>query len=153
MFRGTYFNNTRARNEYRVLALMRSLGIQAVKPIAFGERRIWHFCRSCFLITEAVPGAMSLVSFIRTFSRHPSSTKTRRVKLEILTSLAQQARHMHEAGFVHRDLFWRNVLIRPRPMIVSSFTSSTPPLENESASPSRRQTASFTISPRWRPRS
>jgi tRNA A-37 threonylcarbamoyl transferase component Bud32 len=115
MFRGTYFNNTRARNEYRVLALMRSLGIQAVKPIAFGERRILHFCRSCFLITEAVPGAMSLVSFIRTFSRHPSSTKTRRVKLEILTSLAQQVRHMHEAGFVHRDLFWRNVLIRPLP--------------------------------------
>ncbi len=115
MFRGTFFNNTRARNEYRVLSLMRRLGIQAVKPIAFGERRVLHFCRSCFLITEAVPGAMSLVSFIRTFSRHPSSSKTRRTKLEILVSLAQQVRHMHEAGFVHRDLFWRNVLIRPLP--------------------------------------
>jgi hypothetical protein len=105
MMRGTFFKNTRARNEYRVLSLMRRLGIQAVRPIAFGEQRVLHFCRSCFLITEAVPGAMSLVSFIRTFSRHPSSTRARRVKLEILTSLAQQVRH--EAGFVHRDLFWR----------------------------------------------
>ncbi|HKQ48659.1 MAG TPA: lipopolysaccharide kinase InaA family protein [Phycisphaerae bacterium] len=115
MMRGTFFKNTRARNEYRVLSLMRRLGIQAVRPIAFGERRVLHFCRSCFLITEAVPGAMSLVAFIRTFSRHPRSARARHVKLEILTSLAQQVRHMHEAGFVHRDLFWRNVLIRPMP--------------------------------------
>lgn len=115
MFRGTFLKNTRARNEYRILSIMRRLGIQAVRPIAFGERRTLHFCRSCFLITEAVPGAMSLVSFIRTFSRHPSSAKARRARLEILTSLAEQVRHMHESGFVHRDLFWRNVLIRPLP--------------------------------------
>jgi hypothetical protein len=39
----------------------------------------------------------------------------RRARTEILTALARQVRQMHEAGFVHRDLFWRNVLIRPLP--------------------------------------
>jgi len=115
MFRGTFFKPNRARSEFRALRLMRALGIQGVRPVAFGERRVWHFVQSCFLITEAVPGAMSLASFITEFSSRREGARTRRARLEILTSLARQVRHMHEAGFVHRDLFWRNVLIRPLP--------------------------------------
>jgi tRNA A-37 threonylcarbamoyl transferase component Bud32 len=115
ILRGTFFRAGRARNEYRTLALMRRLGIQAVRPVAYGERRIGHFLKSCFLITEAVPCAMSLAAFIRTFSHHRATALARRARIEILTSLARQVRHMHEAGFVHRDLFWRNVLIRPLP--------------------------------------
>lgn len=115
MFRGTFFKANRAQSEFRALSSMRRLGIQAVRPIAFGQRRILHFVRSCFLITEAVPDAMSLVTFIQTFADHRPSLQARRARIGILTSLAQQVRHMHEAGFVHRDLFWRNVLIRPLP--------------------------------------
>lgn len=115
MLRGTFFRNSRARNEYRTLMLMRKLGIQAVRPVAYGERRVFHFVRSCFLITETVPAAMSLATFIRNYSHHRATPLARQARLEILTSLARQVRHMHEAGFVHRDLFWRNVLIRPLP--------------------------------------
>ena len=112
MLRGTFFGMSRARSEYRALTRMRALGIQAVRPVAFGERRTGHFVRSCFLITEAVPGAMALSSFIRTFGHRREATPAVRVRREILSSLARQVRHLHEAGFVHRDLFWRNVLIR-----------------------------------------
>ena len=112
MLRGTFINATRARSEYRALRQMRQLGIHAVRPIAFGERRTCHFVRSCFIITEAVPEAMPLSSFIKTFSNHRQSPQAIRARREVLTSLARQVRHMHEAGFVHRDLFWRNVLIR-----------------------------------------
>jgi tRNA A-37 threonylcarbamoyl transferase component Bud32 len=115
MLRGTFFKSSRARSEYKTLMLMRRLGIQAVRPVAYGERRVMHFVRSCFLITEAVPAAMSLASFIKTFSHHRASPLALRARLDILTSLARQVRQMHEAGFVHRDLFWRNVLIRPLP--------------------------------------
>jgi tRNA A-37 threonylcarbamoyl transferase component Bud32 len=114
-FRGTFFMQSRARSEYRALALMRQLGIQAVRPIAFGERRVGHFLKSCFLITEAVPNAMSLSAFIKRFSKHGDSPRATRGRREILTGLARQVRHMHGAGFVHRDLFWRNVLIRSLP--------------------------------------
>ncbi len=58
MFRGTFLKTSRARSEYRALRLMRQLGIQGVRPIAYGERRFLHFLKSCFLITEAVPDAM-----------------------------------------------------------------------------------------------
>lgn len=115
MFRGTFFGASRARSEYRALTQMRRLGIQAVRPVAYGERRVCHFLRSCFLITEAVPDAMPLSSFIQTFGQHRASAKSVRFRREILASLARQVRHMHDSGFVHQDLFWRNVLIRSLP--------------------------------------
>lgn len=115
MFRGTFFKQSRARSEFRTLSLMRQLGIQAVRPVAFGERRIGHFVRSCFLITEGVPDCMALSSFIKQFGEHRGSAKAIRLRREILSALARQIRHMHDAGFVHRELFWRNVLIRALP--------------------------------------
>ncbi|MFQ5429839.1 MAG: lipopolysaccharide kinase InaA family protein [Phycisphaerae bacterium] len=114
-FRGTLFKASRARSEYRALRLMRQLGIQAVRPVAYGERRVGLFVRSCFLITEAVPDVMPLSAFIRTFGEHRASTRTVHFRRQILTALARQIRHMHQAGFIHRDLFWRNVLIRSLP--------------------------------------
>jgi tRNA A-37 threonylcarbamoyl transferase component Bud32 len=115
MFRGTFFKSSRAKSEFRVLTMMRQLGIQAVRPIAFGERRIAHFVRSCFLITESVPDAVPLSSFIKAFGSRRGSSEATRARRDILTMLARQVRHMHNAGFVHRDLFWRNVLIRLLP--------------------------------------
>ncbi len=115
MFRGMFFGTSRARSEFRALRLMRQLGIQAVRPVSYGERRIGHFVRSCFLITEAVPDAMPLSAFIKTFGHRRESGHAVRVRRDILSSLSRQVRHMHEAGFVHRDLFWRNVLIRILP--------------------------------------
>lgn len=115
MFRGTFFGSSRAASEFRTLSLMRQLGIQAVRPVAYGERRIGHFVRSCFLITEGVPDAMPLSAFIKQFADHRSTARAVRLRREILSALARQIRHMHEAGFVHFDLFWRNVLIRALP--------------------------------------
>lgn len=115
MLRGTLFRRSRARSEYRALRLMRQLGIQAVRPVAFGERRLLFFVRSCFLITEAVPDAMPLSTFIQKFGEHRGSPRSIQIRREVLVSLARQVRHMHDAGFVHRDLFWRNVLIRCLP--------------------------------------
>lgn len=117
-FRGSLLRSSRARTEYHVLSKMRRLGVQAVRPIAYGERRRYGFVSSCFFITEAVPEAVSLSTFIQTFARRPDarpSTEVTRARHAILTNLAQQVRHMHDAGFVHRDLFWRNVLVRPLP--------------------------------------
>ncbi len=120
---------SRARREYGVLRAMRRLGIQAVRPIAWGERRRWGLVRTCFLITEAVPEAMSLATFLQRYAEPPSALhgereaggssawhdRAVRVRRTILTILARQIGHMHDAGFVHRDLFWRNVLIRALP--------------------------------------
>ncbi len=111
-FRGTFFGISRARAEFRALQTMRSLGIQAVRPVAYGERRRLHFVRSCFLITEAVPGAVSLATFAQKHAHDNHTTDSYRLRQEALTVLARQVRHMHQKKFVHGDLFWRNILIR-----------------------------------------
>lgn len=115
MLRGTFLMASRARSEFHALSLMRALGIQGVRPIAFGERRVAHFVQSCFLITEAVPNAIPLSTFIKTYSHRRGARRLVQARRDILISLARQVRHMHDAGFVHRDLFWRNVLIRLLP--------------------------------------
>jgi tRNA A-37 threonylcarbamoyl transferase component Bud32 len=112
MLRGTLFGLSRVRAEFRALEAMRSLGIQAVRPVAYGERRSLHFVHSCFLITEAVPGSISLATYAQQFARENLDPRSFRMRKRILTGLAQQVRHMHERGFVHGDLFWRNILIR-----------------------------------------
>lgn len=112
MFRGTFFGLSRVRAEFRALAGMRELGIQAVRPIAYGERRALHFVHSCFLITEAVPSSVSLATYAQQYLGENHSPESFLKRRRILTGLARQVRHMHEKGFVHGDLFWRNVLIR-----------------------------------------
>lgn len=113
-FRGVFFGASRARNEFHTLQRMRALGIHAVRPVAWGERRFTHFVQSCFLITEAVPEAMSLAAFAQSYGRPEQGRRASpRVRHEFLRSLAEEIRRMHEAGFVHQDLFWRNVLVRP----------------------------------------
>jgi hypothetical protein len=112
MFAGAFFGPSRARQEYAALGRLRRAGIQAVRPVAYGERRVLHFVRSCLLITEAVPDAISLATFIRRHAPAAGSWDVRR-RREIIASLAEHVRRMHDAGFVHGRLFWRNVLVRP----------------------------------------
>ncbi len=112
MFRGTFFGASRVRAEFRALQTMRKLGIQAVRPVAYGERRSLHFLHSCYLITEAVPGSTSLATYAQQRAGLNHSPASFRLRRQILMVLARQIRQMHEQGFVHGDLFWRNVLIR-----------------------------------------
>lgn len=112
MLRGTFFGMSRVRAEFRALQAMRKLGIQAVRPVAYGERRALHFVHSCFLVTEAVPNSVSLATYAQQYLGDNHSPACFRKRRRVLTGLARQVRHMHEKGFVHGDLFWRNVLIR-----------------------------------------
>ncbi|MBN1344104.1 MAG: hypothetical protein JXQ73_15570 [Phycisphaerae bacterium] len=111
-FRGTFFGSSRVRAEYKALQTMRKLGIQAVRPVAYGERRSLHFLHDCFLITEAVPGAASLASFAQQHAHQNHTPEAFRRRCKVLSVLARQIRHMHQNRFIHGDLFWRNVLIR-----------------------------------------
>jgi hypothetical protein len=77
------------------------------------HRLRWMFAGAfSFLITEAVPDAVSLAIFIRRDAPAAGSWDVHR-RREIIASLAKHVRRMHDAGFVHGRLFWRNVLVRP----------------------------------------
>lgn len=110
-FRGTFFGLHRGQAEFRLLNEMRLLGLPAVRPVAYGSRRIGHFVAACFLITEEVPGAWNLTTFARAVAtgRYPLDDALRAV---LVRRLAQQVANVHAAGFAHGQLYWRNVLVR-----------------------------------------
>ena len=112
MFRGAFFGRSRAHAEFDRLERMRSAGAPVVDPVAWGERRILHFVRFSFLITEAVDGAVSLTTFAQNHAdgqRRPLSFRDRRALVE---SLGRCIGELHGRGLAHGALFWRNVLVR-----------------------------------------
>jgi hypothetical protein len=112
--RGTFFGMHRGQAEYRALNAMRALGIPAVRPVAYGQRRIAHFLTACFLITEEVPAALNLTAFALDVAagRQPLAAAERRA---LLGALAEQLAALHATGWAHGNLFWRNLLVRHGP--------------------------------------
>ncbi|MBK8916075.1 MAG: hypothetical protein IPM64_16010 [Phycisphaerales bacterium] len=109
--RGTFIGSHRGLAEFRTLQAMRAAGVPAVRPVAYGARRVAHFVSTCFLITEETPASTNLTSFAQ---RHLAGTTipmhTRRSAVD---ALAAAVAHMHAAGCEHGQLFWRNILVRP----------------------------------------
>jgi len=115
LLRGTLLGSNRAKNEYLTLQAMRSAGIGVVRPIAYGRRRVLGFLRSCFLVTRGVGGSIVLSKFAtRHLSGGPATLGFGR-RRQLVGSLADYVRNMHQAGYAHGALFWRNVLVRPTP--------------------------------------
>ncbi len=114
MLRGTFFGMHRSQAECRALNLIRSLGGPAVRPVAYGGRRVAHFLTACFLITEEVPEAENLTTVAQGLggSRMELNRSKRR---HLLEELADQLAALHLAGCCHGNLFWRNVLVRDGP--------------------------------------
>lgn len=112
--RGTFFGMHRGQAEYHALNGMRALGIPAVRPVAYGERRSAHFLCACFLITEEVPEARNLTSFASEVVRG-TRTLSFSQRSALIGTLAEQLAAMHAAGCSHGNLFWRNLLVRYGP--------------------------------------
>jgi len=112
--RGSFFGTHRGQAEYLALNQMRALGIPAVRPVAFGSRRVLHFLTACFLVTEEAPDAQNLTTFALEVAagRRKLSRADRNL---LLRALAEQLAALHATGFSHGNLFWRNVLVRYGP--------------------------------------
>jgi tRNA A-37 threonylcarbamoyl transferase component Bud32 len=104
--RGAFFGKTKARREYDNLLQLRAWGFDAPAPVAYGEeRRAGWVVRSC-LVSEAIPEALSLDEFfVRCQARRSTEEPT------LLPALADYVRRLHARGFVHHDLYWRNIIL------------------------------------------
>lgn len=108
--RGTLFGTAPEVREFRNLAFLREKGVPAVRPVAAaaetgGGRLLWHA-----LLTEHVPDAVDLERRLAT----PGDPvrDDRRVRRRVAELLGRHVHRMHGEGFVHRDLYVRNVLVR-----------------------------------------
>lgn len=111
MLRGTFLGIHRGKAEYRSLSTMRSYGINAVRPVAYGSQRLGHFVTACFLVTEEVPHAPNLTTYAQELEGGRREV-TPAWRHKAARRLATQISEMHGRGYEHGRLFWRNVLIR-----------------------------------------
>lgn len=92
--RGTFFGKSKARREYENLERLRAWGFDAPSPIAYTEERRAGWMTRSSLITEAIPDAVPL-------DAHG----------QLPLDLADTIRRLHDRGFVHHDLYWRNIIL------------------------------------------
>ncbi len=82
---------SRAAQEYRNLVRLRALGLPAVEPLCFAERRHWRWLRDAVLVTRVVPDALRLDEH---FERLDAATRP-----AVIDELARLVRRLHDAGW------------------------------------------------------
>ena len=89
-------------------------GVDAPRTVAYGESRTLGWLRVSFIITEEVPDAVSLDSFVA--AGLPGIAAAERVAQmsAFAGRLADTVRKAHNACLFHYDLKWRNILIQSR---------------------------------------
>lgn len=124
-----------ARN-YRTLR--RHCGVSVPDVIAYGSRRRWGYLLDAFILTRAIPHAVSLDDFAkRRWGPNRCNAESQATTVlddplrhYLLIHTADIVARMHRAGFFHIDLQWRNILIaddgsdRPRIFLIDSARGS-----------------------------
>ena len=102
---------SKALREWESYDAFAAAGVNCAQRIAAGEERdaIGRLKRA-FLITLAVPGARTLTEFVAQDCPDPSKSDSRRLRHQLIMELAEMTRRIHDRGFFHNDLYWRNVL-------------------------------------------
>jgi len=86
--------------------------IPTARPLAVVERRRFGLRLDSMVITEYLENAKDLDTLLTVSLRELSTHEQRRIKGEIVESLARAIRRLHERGFSHRDLKAPNVMVQ-----------------------------------------
>ncbi len=108
--RGTFWGHAPEVSEFRALKRLRELGVPAVRPVAAAARTRFGVLVAHALLTEHVPGAADLGQRFAT-PDDPLRTDAS-LRVQVVELMGRHLATMHGGGFVHRDLFARNVLLR-----------------------------------------
>lgn len=106
-----YIGRPRVKAEWQNLKLFQRWGIPTAPIVAYGlERRGGAFVRGA-LITRELSNTLNLAELAAAQDerlKEPEWVRT------ISAQLASATRMMHEQGFAHNDLKWRNLLVDPQ---------------------------------------
>jgi hypothetical protein len=98
----------RVETEWQNLLHFSAWGIPTARLIAYGlERRRGGFTRGA-LITEEIRDTVDLAQLAQ---QGDARLSDRRWLAEVSAQVARLVRRMHDAGFTHNDLKWRNLLV------------------------------------------
>ncbi|BFN25727.1 MAG: heptose kinase [Gammaproteobacteria bacterium HGW-Gammaproteobacteria-9] len=106
-----FIGRPRVKAEWQNLMLFRRWGIPTAPIVAYGlERRGGAFLRGA-LITRELEQTDDLAMLADT---HDARLRDPRWVQEVSVQLARSTRAMHDRGFTHNDLKWRNLLVDPQ---------------------------------------
>lgn len=107
---------SKAHCEFKNYEVFARLGIPSATPVACGEQRdSLGRLRRAFILTCAIPDALTLKEFVEQHCVRRGDASGRRNRNALLRQLADMTWRIHEAGFFHHDLVWRNILVTPSP--------------------------------------
>lgn len=89
--------------------------VAAARPVAVLERRWGPLVLDSILITEAIPGACDLETWLRRTHAASRPDVWLMRKRQMADLMAQHLRRLHERGFEHRDCKAGNVLVAGQP--------------------------------------
>ena len=99
--------------ERRGLAQFHALGLDCPEVVAWGSdrSRSGRLRREC-LVTRTVPATQPLEQWV---VEHRGTPEGHRARHLLAARLAAEVRRLHDAGYFHRDLRWRNLMVRQGP--------------------------------------
>ncbi len=116
----------RVKKEWQNLLAFKSWGIPTARLAAYGIERHWGGFRRGALVTEEIRDTSDLAKLAL---QNDARLRDRRWVGEVAAQVARITRRMHDAGFAHNDLKWRNLLVtlgeRPQVYLIDCPSGST----------------------------
>jgi len=104
-----YVGRSRVRAEWENLLFFKTLGIRTPRLVACGEEVGYNVARRGALVTEEVKDTVDLHSLA---IKGSDLLNNRNWINNVIDQLSSYVRTMHQHGFVHNDLKWRNILVK-----------------------------------------
>jgi tRNA A-37 threonylcarbamoyl transferase component Bud32 len=101
-----------SRREFRKAVELARRQVPTIRPVAVGEIRRSGVVGDNFLVTEAVPHAVSLHEYATRLLPQLPLAQRRRMRNKLTRALARLCAAAHEAGVFHNDFHGGNILVR-----------------------------------------
>lgn len=103
-----FLGKSRARTEWENLLYFSKLGIPTAYIVAYGQELRWGLFRRGALITEELKNTTDMAALVKAQS---PLLKDKNWVMRVCRQIADFTKRLHENGFIHYDLKWRNILI------------------------------------------
>ncbi|MGL5096862.1 MAG: lipopolysaccharide kinase InaA family protein, partial [Planctomycetia bacterium] len=104
----------RAEKEFELAGLLEQCGVPTIQPIALGERRRRGVLIDSYLLTKAIPDALTLYELIERCVMNGRSPLPASMRFQLTDALAQLTATIHDRGLEHRDLHEKNIMVQPQ---------------------------------------
>jgi 3-deoxy-D-manno-octulosonic acid kinase len=121
--RDLYFSGTRSIQELALTENILSRGIPTIQPVGAIHRSALLLFYKAYLLSLEISGAKDLVQYFQEIGPHPSRERLLH-KRRIIRSSGLLVHRFHEAGFFHRDLQLKNILVSGDQLFLIDFDRS-----------------------------